>query len=46
MSPVKTYNVALFPGDGIGVEVVEQAVRVLEAVQTRVRTFALSMTRF
>jgi tartrate dehydrogenase/decarboxylase/D-malate dehydrogenase len=27
-----TYNIAVYPGDGIGPEVIEQAVRVLEAV--------------
>ena len=28
---MKTYRIAVFPGDGIGPEVTEQAVRVLEA---------------
>ena len=28
---MKTYQIALYPGDGIGAEVIEQAVRVLEA---------------
>lgn len=32
---MKTYKIALYPGDGIGPEVVDQAVRVLDAVQTR-----------
>ena len=32
---MKTYKIALYPGDGIGPEVVDQAVRVLDAVQAR-----------
>ncbi|MBA4020582.1 MAG: tartrate dehydrogenase [Pirellula sp.] len=32
---MKTYRIALYPGDGIGPEVVDQAVRVLDAVQAR-----------
>ena len=32
---MKTYQIALYPGDGIGPEVVDQAVRVLDAVQAR-----------
>ncbi len=41
---MKTYKIALYPGDGIGPEVVDQAVRVLEAVQTR-GGFKLAYTR-
>jgi len=41
---VKTYSIAVFPGDGIGPEVVGQAVRVLQAVQDRVGGFWLSFT--
>src|SRR5688500_11995305 len=29
---MRTYRIAVFPGDGIGPEVIDQAVRVLEAV--------------
>jgi len=43
---VKTFRIALYPGDGIGPEVLEQAVRVLEAVRRRVGGFALEMTSF
>lgn len=43
---MKTFRIALYPGDGIGPEVVEQAVRVLEAVRQRVGGFALEMTSF
>src|SRR5437879_7114202 len=32
---VKTFRIALLPGDGIGPEVVAEAVRVLDAVQSR-----------
>src|SRR5579872_992436 len=41
---MKTYQIALYPGDGIGREVTEQAVRVLEAVQTWCGAVALRMT--
>jgi isocitrate/isopropylmalate dehydrogenase len=41
----KTYKVALLPGDGVGPEVVAQAVKVLEAVQERFG-FNLSTERF
>jgi len=41
---MKTYEIALYPGDGIGPEVVDQAVRVLEAVQARQGDFRLNMT--
>jgi tartrate dehydrogenase/decarboxylase/D-malate dehydrogenase len=41
---VKTYEIAIYPGDGIGLEVIEQAVRVLETVQALSGGFALKMT--
>lgn len=41
----KTYRIALYPGDGIGVDVTDQAVRVLEAV-SQAHGFSLDMTRF
>lgn len=43
---MKTFQIALYPGDGIGVEVVEQAVRVLEKTQQTVGGFQLRMTSF
>jgi tartrate dehydrogenase/decarboxylase/D-malate dehydrogenase len=43
---MKTFKIALYPGDGIGVEVLPQAVRVLEAVQQKIGGFALEMTSF
>jgi tartrate dehydrogenase/decarboxylase/D-malate dehydrogenase len=39
-------RVALYPGDGIGPEVIDQAVRVLEHVQAAVGGFSLEFTRF
>jgi len=41
---MQTYKIALYPGDGIGPEVVDQAVRVLDAVQARAG-FQLACTR-
>lgn len=38
---MKSYKIALYPGDGIGVEVMDQAKRVLESVQED--TFTLTM---
>jgi tartrate dehydrogenase/decarboxylase/D-malate dehydrogenase len=42
---LKTYQIAVYPGDGIGPEVVDQAIRVLEAVQAQQGGFDLHMTR-
>ena len=42
---MKTYRVALYPGDGIGPEVLDQAMRVLTAVQPRYG-FTMDTTRF
>lgn len=44
MHAVKTYKIALYPGDGIGREVIAEAVRVLEAVQAQRGDFSLSWT--
>jgi tartrate dehydrogenase/decarboxylase/D-malate dehydrogenase len=40
-----TLRIALYPGDGIGPEVLEQALRVLDAVAQRA-SFAVQTTRF
>lgn len=40
----KSYRIAVFPGDGIGPEVIHQAIRVLEAVQAKLGEFELQMT--
>jgi tartrate dehydrogenase/decarboxylase/D-malate dehydrogenase len=42
---MKTYQIALYPGDGIGPEVIDQAVRVLEAAQAKLGGFELRITR-
>jgi len=41
---MQTYKIAVYPGDGIGPEVIDQAIRVLEVVQAQVGEFALNMT--
>jgi tartrate dehydrogenase/decarboxylase/D-malate dehydrogenase len=43
--PVKSLRIALYPGDGIGPEVMAQAVRVLERAQAHDGTFRLELTR-
>lgn len=43
---VKTYRVALYPGDGIGNEVVDATVTVLEAVARQLGGFQLAYERF
>ena len=40
------YNIALYPGDGIGQEVTAATVRVLEALQKRGKQFHLNFTSF
>lgn len=41
---MREYKIALYPGDGIGPEVIEQAVRVLDAAQEQDGNFTLQMT--
>ena len=41
---MQTYEIAVYPGDGIGPEVTEQAVRVLEAIQAHYGGFELELT--
>ena len=43
---MKTYRLALYPGDGIGPEVTDAAVAVLSAVKNKTRTFDLTFERF
>jgi tartrate dehydrogenase/decarboxylase/D-malate dehydrogenase len=43
---VKTHRIALYPGDGIGTEVVDATVTVLDAVQRKLGGFALAYERF
>ena len=42
---MKTYHIALYPGDGIGPEVLDAAVRVLDEVQQRSGDFRFETTR-
>ena len=43
---MKSFRIAVYPGDGIGVEVTREAVRVLQATQSRQGDFALELTEF
>jgi tartrate dehydrogenase/decarboxylase / D-malate dehydrogenase len=43
---MKTYRLALYPGDGIGPEVTDAAVAVLTAVKSKTRAFDLTCERF
>ena len=43
---MKTFQIALYPGDGIGPEVTEQAMRVLAHVESRAGNFKLVTTTF
>jgi tartrate dehydrogenase/decarboxylase/D-malate dehydrogenase len=43
---MKTYEIATIPGDGIGTEVVDAGVEVLQALATREVTFALEFDHF
>jgi tartrate dehydrogenase/decarboxylase/D-malate dehydrogenase len=46
MNKTKTYRIALYPGDGIGPEVVESAIKVAEAAERAVGEFHLDCERF
>ena len=43
---MKTYRIALYPGDGIGPEVLEAALQVVEAAERVVGGFHLDCERF
>jgi tartrate dehydrogenase/decarboxylase / D-malate dehydrogenase len=43
---LKTYKIALYPGDGIGPEVLDASLAVLEAVERVIGGFCLAGTRF
>ena len=45
MQPTPTYNIAVLPGDGIGPEVMDEAVRVLEAAASA-HGFALAFESY
>jgi 3-isopropylmalate dehydrogenase len=44
MSIKTTFHIAILPGDGIGIDVINEAVRVVHAVEQRGKTFALRLT--
>jgi 3-isopropylmalate dehydrogenase len=46
MANKSVYHIAVLPGDGIGVDVTEEAVRVLQAVEKSLGTFTLEMTNY
>lgn len=43
---MSTFQIALYPGDGIGQEVTDEAVRVLERAEQEIGGFSLSFERF
>jgi tartrate dehydrogenase/decarboxylase/D-malate dehydrogenase len=43
---MERFKIAVYPGDGIGVDVTREAVRVLKAAETQVGGFALDLTEF
>jgi tartrate dehydrogenase/decarboxylase/D-malate dehydrogenase len=43
---MKHFKIAVYPGDGIGPDVTREAIRVLEAAQTRAGDFRLEFTSF
>jgi tartrate dehydrogenase/decarboxylase/D-malate dehydrogenase len=46
MDRMQQFKIAVYPGDGIGVDVTREALRVLEAVQKTVGGFDLEFTKF
>lgn len=42
----KTYKIATIPGDGIGIEITEAAVKVLNALVTHAKRFEFEFTNF
>lgn len=42
----RAHNIAAIPGDGIGIEVIEAGLQVLQALAARSNAFALNVTRF
>ena len=43
---MKIYNIAVYPGDGIGIEVIREAVKALKALETLFRSFKFNFTEF
>jgi 3-isopropylmalate dehydrogenase len=46
IATMSKYQIAALPGDGIGPEVLEAALLVLDAVQARFRGLELAITRY
>jgi tartrate dehydrogenase/decarboxylase/D-malate dehydrogenase len=46
MARMQRFKIAIYPGDGIGIDVTREAVRVLKAAETRLGDFALDLTEF
>ena len=42
---MKTFSIAIYPGDGIGKEVTEQTLRLLETIERRIGGFKLAAAR-
>ena len=43
---MRNYKIAVYPGDGIGVDVTDEALRCIAAVEKKLGTFHLEQTRF
>ena len=43
---MKTYNIAVYPGDGIGIEVTREAIKILKALETLFQNFKFRFTEF
>src|SRR6476660_7875405 len=46
MPTKSTYHIAVLPGDGIGVDVTEEAIRVLQAVEKSLGAFTLDLKKY
>ena len=46
ISQNQSFNIALYPGDGIGVDVTDETVRTLNALQEQIGGFELLFTHF
>jgi len=43
---MRTYKIAVLPGDGIGREVIEESIKVLEALQEKINGISLELDRY
>lgn len=46
MLEVRTHRIACIPGDGIGIDVTEQAIRVLKKLESQIKSFSLQFGHF